>query len=276
MTLQYLAGNIIVGLSTDTKPTSHVLDNTIFYETNTFKLYQWNGSTNAWIQEELVLERWTNKTLDADQNTFINCLVTPFSQTNKRIGIMTPAVTSYGSLYGALGGLTTQTTAGYGIAYADDQEGSVIRYQQSSGNRMGLASTSGHAVITRRAYNPRLKVRAKLSDISGRLYIGFASATELPLTNTVLSNEDSGFIVGFSTVTPNFTIFHNDGTGAMISTPIDAMTKDTDWHTYEIVMSVTNIVATIDENEASSITLFDGEGIPALDTDLNIFLEAEV
>lgn len=272
MTLQYLAGNIITGLSTDTKPTSHVLDNTIFYETNTFKLYQWNGVD--WIGEESTAETWTNKSLDAEQNIFVNCLVSPFAQSSKRVGIMTPAITSYGSLYGAIGGLTTHTIESYGVAYADSQEGNVIQYRQASGNRMGLGSTPDSPLTTRRAYNPRLKVRTRLGDLaSGRLYIGFASVPEIPLTDTPLTSEDSGFIVGFSTTTPNFIAWTNDATGTAVTTEFAAgIAKDTNWHTYEIVMSAVDIRATLDD--LYTVTMINW--LPVLDTDLYMFIEGEV
>lgn len=265
MALQYLAGNIILGLSTDTKPTGHTEINTIFYETNTFKLFQWNGS--QWIQEELDPATWKNKTLDSEQNTFINCLVTPFAKNYKRVGIMTPAVTSAGSLYGAIGGLTTVTDPGFGIAYNDTIEGNVIHYSRTFGS-FGLVSNSGGALITRREYNPKIKVKAKLGATTGRLYIGFSSATPLPSSDTVLANVDSGFIVGYSSITPNYTVFNNDGTGPMLSTSM-LVAKDTNWHTFEIVMNADNIQASLDGANIVTLTV----GIPALDTDLYVYIQ---
>ena len=48
MTIKYLSGNRIQGLSSDTKPLANIPAGSIFEETDTFKYYISNGS--AWVQ----------------------------------------------------------------------------------------------------------------------------------------------------------------------------------------------------------------------------------
>ena len=49
MTVEYLAGKRVKGLSTDTKPTN-VQNGTVFEETDTNKSFIFNSSTSTWTQ----------------------------------------------------------------------------------------------------------------------------------------------------------------------------------------------------------------------------------
>jgi hypothetical protein len=48
MTIKYLSGRRIQGLSTDTKPTSNIQAGSVFDELDTHKSYVWHNS--AWVQ----------------------------------------------------------------------------------------------------------------------------------------------------------------------------------------------------------------------------------
>lgn len=241
MAIHYLAANRISGLSTDTKPPNPQL-NAIFWETDTMNQYEWNGST--WLREEDQAETFTNKTLDATYNTFQNLLVSPFSLGFKRFGGLIPGSSATGGLYGTLGGWTSNGTFS---SHSDAVEGYIDRFSSSSnGAKIGYFSNATNQLITQRAWNTNFKVRAKVSTTTdSRLYIGFSSNNTLPTSDTILADNEQGILIGFSTTTPDFSVFHNDGAGSMVTTTM-GVPKDTDWHTYEIAMTNDDIICQID------------------------------
>lgn len=249
MALKYLP-NRITGLSTDPKPTNPQL-NTIFWETDTLSSFMWNGST--WLKEDDQPETFTNKTLDAADNTFQNLLVSPFSLNFKRFGGLVPGSTATGSLFGTLGGWTSSGT----FSTEDDIiEGSVNRFSSSTnGATLGYLSHASSQLIAQRAWNTILTVKAKVSTTTdSRLFIGFSSNNTLPSSDTILGDTEQGILIGFSTIDFDFSVFTNDGGGTMSTTTM-AVTKDTGWHTYEIAMTNNgSIVCKIDDISTATIS----------------------
>lgn len=271
MTILRFAGCLITGVAADTKPDHAGLTGFRFLETDTGRLYYHNGSNWTMIIGRDKTETFTNKTADAESNTLSNLLTSPFALGYKRLGVHIPSGTAAGSIHHALGGFPTAGT--YSVVH-DSTEGYVSRFNSStSGDINGYKSNSTTQVISRRAWNPYIKFKVKPSTTTNsRLYIGFSANNTLPASDTILGTGEAGFLVGFSTTTSNFSIFHNDATGSMVTANIGSgIAKDTSWRTYEIEMGSSDIKVRLDGSNETTIS----SDIPATTTDLyfNVVLE---
>jgi hypothetical protein len=217
--------------------------------------YLWNGAT--WLREEDYPELYENKTMDAATNRFLNMLVSPFAVNYRRHGGLIPASTASASLYGALGGWPTGGTFSSVIdAVGNPTEGTVNRFTSStSGTYIGYRSNATYQLVSRRAWNTSIKARIRASSTANtRLYIGFSSSPVLAISDSVLGNNEQGVIVGFNTVTADFSVFHNDGTDTMVTSSF-GVARDTGWHTFEISMiSSGDITCKIDDIDAVIMT----------------------
>ncbi len=130
-----------------------------------------------------------------------------------RQGFVSTAANPASSLHGALVGWPTGGTA---TITNDAAEGWVCNFNSSSsGAIIGFVSNATYQLPTQRAFNTYLKVKAQV-------------------------------LMGFSTATANFSVFHNDAGGAQV---VDSMglAKDNAWHIYEMAMTANgNIVCKID------------------------------
>jgi hypothetical protein len=106
-------------------------------------------------------------------------------------------------------------------------------------------------------WNPIFKFKFAIpASANTRLQIGFSSNATIPVSDTLLSNTDSGVLVGYrSTGDTNFMVFNNDGSGAMVATST-GVAIDTAVHVVEIAFdnSVPNCVIKIDGNVTNTIT----------------------
>ena len=105
--------------------------------------------------------------------------------------------------------------------------------------------------IGRRLFGMKTTIRSSVDAVAAgvsRLNFGFTSATAIPTTDTPIANADSGIIVGFTSADTNYSIRHNDGTGAATVTAVTGnIAKNTSFHTIEISWTASgNIIVTFD------------------------------
>lgn len=236
---------MMVGAAADTKPSHAGLAGWRFLEWDTGFLWYHNGTSWAKIQGYDKTETLYNKTIDAESNTMVGVLQSPFLTAYKRQGFMSVSANPANSVNGALSGWVTGGTLS---TTNDATEGWCNNFNSSSsGAIIGYLSNATYQLPAQRNFNTYLKVRAQVSTTtSSRLYIGFSSLNLLTASDTILANADHGCIMGFSTATANFSVFHNDGSGAQV---VDSMglAKDAVWHTYEMDMTASgNIVCKVD------------------------------
>jgi hypothetical protein len=240
----------------------------LYYATDNGDLYLNNGT--AWIQLQgaTKAEVLKNKVLDGTQNNIINVgMSDPFSS-SRREGYITPAITGAASLTGALKGLTVNGTYSY---FRDTTEGYVSRFTSAIQTKQGFYSDT-NPVISRREWATRLKVRMRSSTLSNtNIYVGFSNAATTVTANTVpFFQGDVGILMGFNISNANFMIARNDGivanTGTVTTFPV---AKDTNFHTFEMVMSDTNIVLTLDDANPQTYTTV----IPPLTTDMKLVVQ---
>jgi len=141
-------------------------------------------------------------------------------------------------------GILTQhvpTGAGSPAITYDNTEGIVANFVSGAvaGNNAGLTSPTFGVGIGRRLWGMKLEGRFSISNTAnGRLFFGFSSAAALPTAAPVLANADHGVLVGFTETgsgSTNWTIFHNDGSGAMVADNVSTgIAKDTGYHTIAI------------------------------------------
>lgn len=259
-------------LEADSKPSgSYNLDQK-WLEQDTGRLYHHDGSAWNLRYGRDKTETFTNKSIDAETNTFENIVGNSLFVTGaKRRGSIIPACTLAESLSGALKGLSTDFKAGTTpVPAVDVTEGVYEKLEIDASARGGYSSS---VIFTRRAYNPRIKIKVKSSSTTNRrFYCGFSSATPLPLSDTVLGSSDSGVIVGFNTARANFSVWNNDAGGSAIVADFGSgIAKDTTWRTFEIVMSSSDVVCKLDG--ANTVTLT--TRIPSTTTDLYLYIIGE-
>lgn len=236
---------MMVGLAADTKPSHAGLAGWRFLESDTGSIYYHNGTSWALIMGATKTETLFSKTLDAESNTLIGVLQSPFISTYKRQGFAAVAANPANGLNGCLSGWPTGGTLS---TVNDATEGWVTNFNSStSGALIGYLSNSTFQLVTQRSLNTYLKVRCQCSaTTSMRMYIGFSSNNTLPATDTPLGSAEHGCVMGFSTTTANYSVFNNDATAAMVTTSM-GIAKDTAWHIYEMTMTAGgNIVCKID------------------------------
>lgn len=269
MVTELLVGCKFRGLSTDIKPIGVGYAGFRYFEIDTGAISVCDGF--AWFEisdPAAKVETLTNKSFDAETSTFLNLgYYQVFQMGYKRTGAFIPGPN--GGAIGCNAGMAENVGAGESvISSSDATEGAYTNFRGNlTTETMGRFSTSTAVGMgTRRSYNPYLAIRCKLdSTAASRLIIGYTSAVTLPVSNTILANADSGVFVGYTGATTNFTTFYNDGTGAM-QTVATAVTKDTNWHTFEIIMSATDITTKLDGGNIQVLTT----RIPGLNTDLNL------
>lgn len=156
MTIQVINPAILLGLSTDTKPTTRPA-NTIFIETDTGLFYKYNGS--SWV--------------------FFQGMTGPVRQ--KKIGGYT--ATSSVNGWGIFGSMTNTGT--FAANQFDNTNGTYAKMSTTS--TINSASTHKYsAFITIRAFNPVLAVKFKnaTSATSNILYTGFKASSGDPTGGT--------------------------------------------------------------------------------------------
>lgn len=268
MAILYKAARQITGLSSDTKPTINTVLGSTYLETDTFKMFHWDGA--AWMQHETMAQTFTNKSIDAESDTIMNQqLRSVFAAGAKRSGAIVIACTAGDSLRGCLKGLTTNGD-GTPTWSIDVDEGPVLAFSRAASGIMGYTSTStSDSITTRRALNPFFKIRFKFNSITTtRLYIGFTSATSLPNTDTPLATGDSGVLFGYRTTDSNFSVINNDGGGAAIVNST-GVAKDTTYHTISFTFGASNVVVVLDDGAGAKTTTLTTR-IPATSTDIKL------
>lgn len=242
----------MVGLAADTKPSHAGLVGWRFLESDTGFLWYHNGTSWAKIQGYDKAETLYNKTIDAQLNSLVGVLQSPFTQTYTRQGIMSVSANPANSVFGALDGWPTGGTLS---TVNDAAEGWVCNFNSStSGAIIGYLSNATFQLPAQRNFNTYLKVKAQVSTTtSSRLYIGFSSLNLLTASDTILASTDHGCLMGFSTTTANFSVFNNDATSTMVTTST-GLAKDTAYHIFEMTMTAGgNIVCKIDN--ANTVTV---------------------
>lgn len=269
MTIQYRANRVISGESGDTRPGTNTIVDTVFLETDTFKRYAWNGE--EWIQYETLAMPFTNKTISAETNTISDLQLTSiFAQNAKRTGAIVPACTAADSLTGHLRGMTVNGD-GTPTWSIDPTEGPVLAFARAASGIMGYTSAgTTDAMVTRRALNPYLKIRFKLSSISStRLYIGFTSATALPNTDTPLATNESGVIFGYTSADSDFSVYYNDGQGGAMAEVETGVVKDVLYHTVSFQFGASNVIVILDDGADTKTQTLTTQ-IPATTTDIKL------
>lgn len=254
MTVIRFAGNEMTGLSGDTKPSHSQLVGWRFRETDTGDLYYHNGTSWVLIQGSAKVETLTGKTIDIEQNSVTNMLASPFSSAYKRTGFMIPSADASKATIAALGGWPT---AGTLTDINDATEGYVNDFNSSTLNAViGYLSTASFQVLSQRTWSTFLKAKVKPSTTTNtRLFMGFTSATTLPTTDTIFGTADHGVFVGFSTATANWSVFNNDGAGAMPAAVSMGVAKNAGWRTLEISMaSGGNVTCKLDGANTTTIS----------------------
>ena len=223
----------------------------IYKATDTGNTY-WNDGT-AWIlfsgAEKVEILR--NKIFDPVYNTLLNVPIDPFVS-RKREGYISPAMTADASLRQALRGLPHGGL--YSYHYISTTDGYTSRFTTSAVESIGYFPNSSTFPLTRGRHTPKLRVRLRPTQASSvRLYIGFANSL-LPQTNIPLGNADSGVLLGFHTASTKFSVFRNNGTGPMTTTPF-LLNKDTVFRDYEISLTSNSVTVKLD-NETLTYETF--------------------
>lgn len=216
MTLTYLAGKVIQGLSTDTKPIANIQANTIFYETDTGDTLVSDG-TYWWVTAR-----------------------GPFS--TKKLGYLTWGNNISGGI-GHYANLTASTGAGTQTQAIDTTNG---RYQlcvsgTTSGNKGGYRNAA--ATLFTRAFNPKLRFRFKiLQSTNARFYFGFLGTTIPELTGDNPLDNLHGFIFGVmpTTSATNWVLATNNGAATTTLTDTTVAFNTTGVHDLKLVGDDTN------------------------------------
>jgi hypothetical protein len=253
MTVQRYGGLMMVGLAADTKPSHAGLVGWRFLESDTGNFYYHNGTSWTQIIGPGKVETLTGKTIDADANTLVGVLQSPFLTSYKRQGFASVAANPTNGTCGALDGWVTGGTLS---TVNDASEGWVTNFNSStSGAIIGYLSNATFQLPTQRSLNTYFKVKAQVSTTtSTRFFCGFSSNNTLPASDTILASGEHGCLMGFSTTTANFSVFNNDATAAMVTTSM-GMAKDASWHTFEMTMTnAGNIVCKIDGGNTVTVS----------------------
>lgn len=268
MVVSTFAGCIKKGTAAEKPAHVSYLTDFLYYCTDTGELYWDNGSVWVLLQGPTKTETLQNKIINLANNTVTGVQTDPFA-TALREGYISPSLSAAASLRGALKGLPANgTTYSY---FFDTTEGYVSRFSTSIVENLGYYSSTT-PFISRREWATHLKVKCKVSSTSNtRLYIGFTSNLTLPSTNTPLGNTDHGIIVGFNTANTNYTVTTNDGAGVANSQSFGAVAKDTTFRTFDILMSDTNIVCSLDGANTQTLST----KLPGLTTDMYLNIQLQ-
>jgi len=253
MVIERRIGCELIGLSTDTKPDYPGLIEHRFYETDTGYIYYHTGAAWGILRGGAAPATLTNKTISALDNDFSRTVAVdfPLSFGYKRSGSFIPAVNNP-YLGGAFGGMNvTVGAAQTAFGALDDSEGAYQNFRgTATTEKMGIQSTSStNSLITTRQQQPYAVVRCRVDATSGiRFYFGFTSLQTLPASNTPLATTDAGVIIGYGSATTNFTAYNNDAAGGAADTNDfgAGVAKDNNWHTFEILMTLTTVTCILD------------------------------
>lgn len=232
------AGLIKKGLESEKPNWVLYLEDFLYYAYDTGNLYYYSSSSRSLLQGAEKAEILKNKQISLTDNTITGLIQDPFVS-SKRIGFLTPASTAENSLNLALKGLPF---VGNYTLVRDPVEGYVSRCDNLVIGNIGYISDAAVNFVTRRAYNPRLKCRVKLpTPTTHNLIVGFSSALPHPTGSTYLDVNTAGAVWVMSTGTSFLLLRHGTGEGGVVTTFTTTITKPTDYATYEIVMSSSDI-----------------------------------
>lgn len=260
------AGLIKKGLDADKPAWASYLEDFIYYSTDLGNLYYYGPSSRTLIQGPEKIEALKNKGINFAENTISGLIKDPFSSL-KREGFLTPAATADSSLNLALKGLPLGNGGTYSLV-RDAVEGYVSRFNSASVVEMGYRSNATISFVTRRAYNPRLKVRCRSSNAEQTfMFLGFS--TKLPTPSGVLPIDAtaSGIIVGATNTNANY--FMRTANGSAFTQTNTTIPRDSIFRTFEIIMSASNIIVNMDGVTVGTLSAT----LPAVNTDLYLLME---
>lgn len=240
-----------MGNSSDPKPLAVNLRNVLYREEDTGNLYLSDGITITRTQSKDNSETYQNKIIDSELNSIDDLIEdNPFSQSVfKRKGGIIPATTVPNSFYGILenNGVTLYNSD---VVKAPTNKMMVSFKSQVTNDKVGFSSI---APIALRQHNYEFKIEFQ-SRSSLRTLIGFSATALFPdFSNNVFGTGQIGICVGYTSSTPFYSVFTNDGIGAnqAVANPF-TIPKDMNMHTLEIKLQSSQVVCTLD-NETKNI-----------------------
>lgn len=225
----------------------------------------------------------TYSDLSTNQNTIIVDWKKGFDQ-----GISKLITVREGKFYPAGGGTTgalvsdlqgilkyhTPTGAGTNAVTFDTTEGMIAQFvtTATSGLNAGLVSPTTNSGIGRRLFGMRTIYRGKIDlATNSRFYIGFTSATALPVTDTPLATTDNGFIVGWNSADAGYNTYSNDGATSVTKAVLTGSpAKDANFHTIEIIWPAAGSITVIFDGTKTTVS----SDLPA--TTANLFYNCVV
>jgi hypothetical protein len=227
-------------------------------------LYWNDGSAWVLLQGATKTEVLQNKIIDPSLNPTTGLILDPFL-TQKRQGYLIPSITADASLRYGLKGVPVGSGT-YSLV-RDATEGYVSRFNSSSVVEMGYRSNATINLVTRRAYNPRLKVRCRSTNADNTyMFLGFSTKLPTPSGAFPIDATASGVIVGTTYTNANYLMRTADG--AAFTHTNTTIPRDSIFRTFEIIMSASNIVVNIDATTTTLTT-----NLPGLNTDLYLLIE---
>jgi hypothetical protein len=241
MTIKHFVNNKR-GLAADTKPSATNLFPVLFLETDTGRtLTSIDGTTVKTLTGFDKPESIYNKIINSEKNNVqIESIEdSPFGQNAKVKGGHIPAATPGTSFYGVMdiNGITLSNPLSCNI---QEGVGVVAQYYSETANDIiGFRTTVPFVNRSIPSY-----FKFEVAGDSTRMLIGF-STRSLFDPSFGLSDTDTGVIMGYTKVEPNFSVFHNDGTGTKVTTQLP-IGKDDQLHIFEFNLNPTNIICIMD------------------------------
>jgi hypothetical protein len=253
MTVQKITNAILYGVAADTKPTNYA-DNTLFFVQDTGEIYR--STSGAWsiIAGASKTETLTNKTISARDNDLKFTEQTYMNLNSKRVGVGY-AANGGNHLLGSLGNVTITGT--YAVIAYNTTDG-LIGSQYTTAASSGAKGSFQNPLSTKWGDNPRIKLMCSVdSTATGNFHCGWSTNATFPTSSTTpYGNTEKGISFGYLSGGTNFSIFHNDGSGAFVtdamSTPV-AKTAATTKFTVEIICSASS--AQVIYNDTNSTTI---------------------
>ena len=217
------------------------------------------------------VQTFTNKTIDAGLNPHIQLYQSPLLMRTGGFESHSSTTTG-GFLDGALANHTITPSSGITQGW-DTTYGlyTIFTSGASSGNLAGITSPTAAAGIARTNFATRIgSVAAATATTSIRRVVGFSSnVSAWPPSNTdvFLGAGDSGIAVGYRSSDTTWQIFNNDGSGAMVVTPVSpTINTDAAFHTVSIQWPAggASATVTVDGNVQTPIST----RLPAITTNL--------
>jgi hypothetical protein len=223
------------------------------------------GSATTLVGRDTV-DTLTNKTISATgTGNILQAIVV--SPEKKRMGYFQPGSSS-GVPVGVLADHTKTGASSIATTF-DTTEGVVTTFTTTAtgGLNAGLVSPTTGVGVGRRLFAARMKTRSSIdSTTSARYYIGWTSATALPISDTPLATTDSGILVGWSSTDTNWTIYTNNGGGsAATKTNVTGpIAKNAVYHDIEISWAASGNVTVIFDGTSQTVST----ALPATTTNL--------